>query len=295
MKNKLKLLGYAALTVAGLIGLYSQFHNPTNINDATVMVVRSDGRSGGTGIIVSSENALSKILTNKHVCEVIKNGGLVVTTNGKKHAAVSYKESSVHDLCLITVKANLKANTKLATFPPGMFDEAIVSGHPSLLPNVITKGHFSDGVIIDVMTGFRDCTEEDLKNPDPGVGFFCMLIGKLPVVRRYEAVLVTATIMPGSSGSGVYNSSNELSGVVFAGSGDIGYAFTVPYEYVAYFLEIEQKKLEEKIPNTTLGISELFKQRQTEDEQKLKIKKACLNPETTIQEEACNIINRSLI
>lgn len=295
MKNKLKTYSLAALAIAGLVGLYSQLHNPTNINDATVMVVRSDGRSGGTGIILSSENANSLILTNKHVCEVVKNGGLVITTAGKKHAVVSFKQSELHDLCLIKVKANLKTNTKIASYPPAMFEDATVSGHPSLLPNVITKGHFSDTVIIDVMTGFRDCTDEDRKNEDQGVQFFCALIGKLPIVRRYESVLVTATIMPGSSGSGVYNSSNELSGVVFAGSGELAYAFTVPYEYVEFFVEFEQKKLTDQFPNTTLGLNDLFKKRQVEDDEKLKIKKACLNPETTIQEEACNIINRSLL
>jgi S1-C subfamily serine protease len=257
--------------------------------------VRSDGRSGGTGVIVNSSFKESSILTNGHVCEVVKNGGLVITTEEKKYQVISYKQSLTHDLCLIKVNANLHAAAKLASNSPTMFEAATISGHPSLLPNVRTTGHFSAGRIIQVMTGFRDCTPEDAKNPNPGVQFMCGLFGKLPVVKSYDTTVVTATIMPGSSGSGVYNSNDELSGLVFAGSGGIGYAFIVPYEYVAYFLTEEVKTLETKTPSYVLSLDDLFSKQTKEDETNLKIKKACATPVNQDQEEVCNIINRSLM
>jgi V8-like Glu-specific endopeptidase len=42
-------------------------------------------------------------------------------------------------------------------------------------------------------------------------------VGGIPDIMQYDSTLVTATIMPGSSGSGVYNENKELAGVVFAG------------------------------------------------------------------------------
>lgn len=285
---------YGALALAAVALTFGLLHNSTDINSATVMVVRSDGRSGGTGVIVSSTFKGSSILTNNHVCEVVKNGGLVITTDEKRHQVTSYKQSELHDLCLIQVGADLHANAKLATAAPDMFEAATISGHPALLPNVRTTGHFSAPRIIQVMTGFRDCTPEDAKDPNPGVQLFCMLVGKLPVVRSYDTVLVTATIMPGSSGSGVYNSKDELSGLVFAGSGDLGYAFIVPYEYVAYFLQNEVNTLIAKQPSYVISVDQLFSAQAEEDSLHFKLKKACSEIKNEQQAEMCAIVGRSL-
>lgn len=289
------LLKVALASIGLVLVAYSLFHNSSDINSATVSVVRSDGRSGGTGVIVDSTFTGSSILTNNHVCEVVKNGGLVLTTDEHKYQVVSYRQSLSHDLCLIKVNANLHASAKLASGAPAMFEPATISGHPALLPNIRTTGHFSAGRIIPVMTGFRDCTTEDLKNPDPGIQFMCGLFGKLPVVRVYETTVVSATIMPGSSGSGVYNSKDELSGLVFAGSGTLGYAFIVPYEYVANFLIYEVKTLDDKKPNYVLSLEDLMSKQSIEDTTELKIKKACATPANKEQEEVCTIINRSLL
>jgi len=289
------LLKLAASATAGLVAVAYLTHNSSDINAATVMVVRQDGRSGGTGVIVESTFKDSSILTNSHVCEVVKNGGLVVTTDDKRHQVISYRQSLTHDLCLIKVNADLHAAAKLAGHAPAMFEAATISGHPSLLPNVRTNGHFSAGSIIAVMTGYRDCTADDAKSNDPGIQFMCGLFGKLPVVKRYDTILVTATIMPGSSGSGVYNANDELSGLVFAGSGGIGYAFIVPYEYVANFLTSEARTLDEKHPSYILSLDEVFSKQAIEDDTNLKIKRACSTPANKVQEDICTIINRSLM
>jgi len=70
--------------------------------------------------------------------------------------------------------------------------------------------------------------------------------------------LVTATIMPGSSGSGVFNEDMELSGLAFAGSGDLGYAWTVPYEDMMYFLNKELENLFETKTPDTINIKQLI-------------------------------------
>jgi hypothetical protein len=103
-----------------------------------------------------------------------------------------------------------------------------------------------------VMTGYRDCTPDEATNP--ATGLFCAIIGKLPVVRRFDARLVSNLIQPGSSGSGVFNHEGELSGVIFAGTGDFSYGFIVPYEYVANFLNTEIDTLPELSPDSNVNI-----------------------------------------
>jgi hypothetical protein len=222
------------------------------IPTGTVKITNLEGNSGGTGTIVSSSTSFSEVLTNAHVCGVVKNGGLIHTLRGTQHFVVSYKTSELHDLCLIKVWANLWDKTEVASAAPLMFEAATVSGHPRLMPNIITKGHFSGKQIIQVVTGFKECTDSDRN--DPMLGIFCLFLGRLPIIRAYEAIAVSATIQPGSSGSAVYGEDNKISGVIFAGSGELSYGYAVPYEYVANFLNVEYALLKTQVPATSHGI-----------------------------------------
>jgi S1-C subfamily serine protease len=214
----------------------------------TVSITNMAGNSGGSGTVVFTSATESKILTNAHVCAVAEHGGTVNTEDGDRIYIKSWKVSQKHDLCLITVAKDLKHSAPLAAEAPSKLDESVVSGHPVLLPVIVNFGHFSEHRNIQVMTGYRGCT--DAEKADPNTGFFCALIGKLPVLKTYDAQIVSNLIQPGSSGSGVYNTRGELSGVVFAGSGDIGYGMIVPYEYVAEFLLNEAKVMEEHTLST---------------------------------------------
>ena len=82
--------------------------------------------------------------------------------------------------------------------------------------------------------------------------FICVMLGGLPVIKNYEAQPISATIQPGSSGSAVFDSNGHIAGLVFAGSGDIGYGFVVPQEYVKYFVEEEVQFLQDQRPDTVL-------------------------------------------
>lgn len=216
---------------------------------ASVMITNREMNHGGTGIIIQSTPSRSSILTNDHVCRAIKEGGIVKAKSGDYQIA-SMIESEQSDLCLIQVLADLNVNTNVADRSPEMYDKAMISGHPALMPNVLSYGHVSGRRIIEVMTGIRPCTDEDLSGP---LGIACIFFGGMPVVKSFESVLVTATIMPGSSGSGVYNTNKDLVGVVFAGSGELGYAWTVPYEQVLNFLYREHTHL--KVQNLSQEIN----------------------------------------
>jgi S1-C subfamily serine protease len=236
----------AVVVCAVLIG--KKLSEPkSEITSSTVMITALNGSSGGSGVIVAVQGNFSYILTNKHVCGVVAEGGVVKTAAGTQHMVIEYRPADSHDLCVITVSGHLPGKVTLASEAPKMYEKAIVSGHPALLPNVVTEGHFSGTRIINVFLGVRKCTEKELK--DPNLGFACIFLDGLPIIQTYEAVLVTATIMPGSSGSAIYTGNKELGAVVFAGSGDIGYAFAVPYEYVANFLKDEAPYIAPRHPS----------------------------------------------
>jgi len=203
---------------------------PRQQAEATVLITDLEGSRGGSGVVLNSSEIGSQILTNAHVCEILGRGGKIFTDDAGVHMPLSYRQSKLFDLCLINVLDDLKINTALATRAPRDYDELTVSGHPSLYATVIEKGYFSKKVLIQVFTGLRVC-EEDEKT-----SFFCLVFGGVPVIRTFEARLITAVIKPGSSGSAVYDAQGGLAGLVFAGSGELDYGYIVPYEAIVWFL-----------------------------------------------------------
>lgn len=216
------------------------------LRNSAVMVVNNQASSGGTGSVLASSEKGSLILTNKHVCEVVENGGYVVRDR-LKSKVMSYRVYDKHDLCLIKVKNNLGVNLTLAASEPKMADPSSVSGFPRLYPNTITRGHFSDKLVVKVMIGEEECTEEEYLT-----NMMCMFFGIKPIVKSFKAQHTSNLIQPGNSGSGVLNSKGELSGVVFAGSGDIGWALIVPHEFVVDFVKNRSKYREIK-PNVNFN------------------------------------------
>lgn len=211
--------------------------NAAEFASTSVMITNLTENSGGTGVILQSEETESIVMTNKHVCELIQIGGLV-KTRIHKYRIYRYKYYKKHDLCLIKIAANLGINTIISATKPDLYSRAFVSGHPSLLPDVLTEGYFSDYKMIDVMVGMVPCdgTEKDQEM------LACAFYGEKPVVRKFRSQVVTATIMPGSSGSGVFNDQGEIAGLVFAGSSEgLSYAFIVPLRYLQDFVKHQNR------------------------------------------------------
>jgi S1-C subfamily serine protease len=223
----------ALVLVAGVVTLTSsKSKTKAELAKASVMITTPNKRSGGTGVILRSEESTSTILTNAHVCKIAERGAALVSTYMGDFAVKRYHASEEYDLCLIQVDKNLKVNTSIASSAPDKFEEAIIVGHPALYPEVISSGHFSDSRIVPIMVGVRRCKPEDWNKS----GALCLFLGGIPIIKNFESVLVTATIMPGSSGSAVYDSSGDLAAVVFAGRGELGYAWAMPHEAVARFI-----------------------------------------------------------
>jgi hypothetical protein len=206
----------------------------------SVMILDNNKMSGGSGVILRSNMAVSEILTNKHVCRLTQGGGYVVRGE-TEYLVHSIKKYPDHDLCLVKVFGNLGVNTKVAALTPTTFQPAYISGHPALLPHVLTTGNFSGNQIINLVVGFKPCKKEEVGIYTEDEILYCIFFGGIPILQSFESQLVTGTILPGSSGSGVFNDKGEISGVVFAGKGrGLGYAFIVPHQYVVDFIETEK-------------------------------------------------------
>lgn len=283
---------FVSLVSLGTLGTYlyssSRTIKPKSNSEyslTSVMVTRYDGRSGGSGVIISSSKNSSKVLTNAHVCEVIARGG-VVRSDTAKGVVKSYKVSEVHDLCLITTNNNFKVNTVVAQEAPEIYADAAVVGHPALMPTIVTKGVFSQKELITLLVGSRACTQEELINEH--ISIICMLMGGMPLIKTFEAQVVSSTIMPGSSGSPVFNSNGEISGLVFAGSGNFGYAFVVPFEYISNFFEHEIPLLPNKFPDGTAGSP-------FQEEEKKNYRKICETNQHDAIKKICDMVSKSLL
>lgn len=259
MTNKtiVGIVAAAVLTLVGLGGYHQYSAQAPSTVDAyahkSVRIVNMAENSGGTGVILDSGPAGSKILTNKHVCELIQVGGVVIDDSDNKYSVKTYQPYTPHDLCLITVSADLKQHTDVAKKAPAIYSSATVTGHPALLPSIITTGHFSKIQDILIMVGVKPCTGQE--SGDDAMA--CFFLGGIPIIKQLSAQVTSALIMPGSSGSGVFNSRGELSGLVFAGMQGIGFGFIVPHSFVADFLA-NQDKYEVKVPDAKKKPSSLF-------------------------------------
>lgn len=236
--------------------------NPTNAEEfkrVSVMVTNREGTSGGSGVILRSFSNSSYVLTNAHVCAVIKDGGYVVR-NHEKFFTEKYKISGIHDICLIEIMSNLGVNTEFAEEEPDFGEKIVVSGFPMLYPLQIVNGMFSDSMTIEIVVGVKTCTKEDLEIEDPEIQFFCDFLGFFPIIREYNTKTTSAIISPGNSGSAVYNYSGEIVALVFAGNGgDLTQGFLVPLEYIKTFIGKELKLQSWLDSNTAKSLSERIK------------------------------------
>ena len=232
----MKIASIAATIVLSATAAVS-FNSPKTVKqfkDTSVRIYNLNMNSGGTGSILKSTKSGSHILTNKHVCRLIEPGGYVVR-EGKRYLVTHYKKFSDHDLCLVRVKANFGINLQVSKTLAQPTDKVFVSGHPNLLPHIVTEGHLSDAMNVTLIVGIKKCEAGDIKK-DP---MTCVLFGGMPVIKSFEAQVVSSLIKPGSSGSAVFNDKGEITGVVFAGSGrGFSHGFIVPQKYLLYFLAI---------------------------------------------------------
>lgn len=228
MKYALVILLFSNIVLAGNLPKTVE-----ELKKTSVRIMNPEMSSGGTGAIFRSYENASHILTNKHVCRLIEQGG-VVDYNKKQYLITHYKKFEQHDLCIVRIATNLNINLKVAESLAKVSSISVVSGHPSLLPHIVTVGHLSEREDIDLITGIKPCTKQDLEEN----ALECLFFGGKPLIKTLDSQLISNLIKPGNSGSSVFNENGEIIGVVFAGAGrDFSYGYIVPQLYVLFFVQ----------------------------------------------------------
>lgn len=217
----------------------AEIFRPQSIPDlekTSVKILNLKESGGGTGSIFRSYRTGSHILTNKHVCRLIEQGG-VVAQKDQRYLITHYKKFPSHDLCLVRIAKNLKINLAVSDRLTKQSSTVYVSGHPNLLPHIATKGHLSADRDIQLVVGVRDCKEEDYKEN----AMYCMFFGGYPIIKTFRSTVVSNLIMPGSSGSAIFDTKGEIVGVIYAGDGrSLSFGYAVPHIHLMYFLKNAQ-------------------------------------------------------
>jgi S1-C subfamily serine protease len=170
---------------------------------SVLLLTTLDGRGGGTAFYVKAKSGKTFIMTNRHICE----GGAVYTYAGRMVELSIVEISPETDLCLLASIETTAAPLELGS-EPQQHDRVSVKGYGYLLGETLSEGHF---------------------------------VGYLPrgILGVENPGYITASVLPGNSGSPVFNTSGYLVGVIFASSPDIANrGLIVPLDQVRAFLAV---------------------------------------------------------
>lgn len=236
----------------------------TNVNPET-----SQQYGGGTGFHVTAPSGKVYIVTNRHVCQVSKNGIMYAAVRGNSsyQKVKIIEKSNFSDLCLVEPLPGIDG-LKVAQ-EPSVGQHVAILGHPNLQPRTLTEGEVvgydTQSMAIGVIgrDGFtaQDCNNKDTKVvevPDfleeikkrfkdiYGSDMFDVLSPHVTptakktsikiCVARNLTLVTTAMAYHGSSGSPLVDFYGRIVGVVNSIAGDRVWARTMTVSDLQRFL-----------------------------------------------------------
>ena len=216
-------------------------------------------QGGGTGFQVTANSGKSYMLTNRHVCNLSKDGTLWARISGftDEHRLKILDNSRDFDLCLLEPIPGV-SGLSLGN-NPAIGETIYYVGHPRLQPRTFASGEFSGFDMITVEDGIigkhiqeKQCKSKDsfiIEMPESlqvlrqitsgsnegieGAASLGSLINSTRKVRvcfhKNKGMTTTMMIYAGASGSPIVNSFGQLCGVVYAAPriGGWGYGVTM--------------------------------------------------------------------
>lgn len=181
-----------------------------NYNNVLTVEAIGNPMSHGTGVLIKTAKNRLVVLTNKHVCNALEpniliNNDLITSTE-----SVLYKDEIV-DLCLLTVSKDLKVkDIKLAPEPARKNQTIFSLGYPYDFSKNLIEGRIIGDALIPVYEIFMD--QEKCKAVP--------VINNIAYCYNEENLVSTNALQfPGGSGSPVFNSNNELVGLMAVSHG----------------------------------------------------------------------------
>lgn len=209
---------------------------------------------GGTGFYVKAKSGQTYIMTNRHVCSINKKLELKIELKNKNFVKAEIIEiSKTSDLCLIKSPDSTEGLALADSIDAG--DSISYAGYPRLQPLTMANGEAVGYSVISVFVGFigKDLSQKECqKNKDMHIEN--MMLPKYTAsekISQFEdfslsptkvclqtgnALVTTAMIYPGASGSPIVNYLGKLVGAVYAGPQGGGWGWGVPLTAIKEFL-----------------------------------------------------------
>lgn len=232
------LIAIISLTAVSAPRLHEQWLQ-SHVGDAVVFITSPKGalRQGrATGFQVTAPSGTVYTITNQHVCELAKDGVLMVGEKAKSGRMLPRRILEIDeeaDLCLVEGLTGYGGLTIAGGYAVG--DYNYVLGHPLGGPIDLMAGFLKQvkPIFIPLMeVNLDDCNGPGLTKRELPTLFGSFLV----CFKERPAVLTNITIFAGNSGSPMVNAFGRVTGVVFAANTRTNQGYAVPLENVKRFL-----------------------------------------------------------
>lgn len=242
-----------AVVTAGLImlGLFvvfctlaaDKFHllyMDQNIGKNSLMVKSPEGaalQGSGTGFEVQGKSGKVYTITNAHVCELAKDGMVMVELESNSERFIPRRVLEVYeknDLCLVEGIEGYKGLKLASDYSLGEPVWAI--GYPMGESMNISNGRIKSRSIVELIA--ENVLPKDCDKPGLQMRSFQSLFGRLEMCTiQRRALMTNVDTYPGNSGSPLVNIYGNVVGVIFASDTRTHWGAAVPLEDLRTFLE----------------------------------------------------------
>ncbi len=173
-------------------------------------------RSGGTGFLLQTDQGVTVILTNRHICMMDESPFLIAQQGRQVFAVRKVSISRRADVCVVMAPPDITASRTpyiLAKRELNPGDQVAVFGHPFLRPLTMNYGSYTN-------------TSREPIGPN-----FEFAPDKVMSMARIDFM-----VMPGNSGSPVIDTNGLVAGIIFAMEGPDRIGLFVPLSEIKHFL-----------------------------------------------------------
>ena len=211
----------------------------SKVGKNVVFITNPEGspvQGSATGFEVKAPSGKVYTLTNAHVCEMAKDGLVMVGEKQNSNRLVPKRVIEIYsenDLCLVEGLDNYEGLTLANDYQIEDYNYAL--GYPLGEALNLTMGFLKEST--EVMIHMRNISPEACVGPHLKRVHIDNMFGPVDVCMIIRKSIATSiTIFPGNSGSPMFNIYGNVTGVIFASNNSSHWGHAVPLEDVVDFL-----------------------------------------------------------